>query len=630
MISLEEAFATLLEAAAPLGTERVPVVRAAGRIAAEPVVAPGPVPVAPRVMMDGYACRAVDLAGARAERPVHLRLTGWRWAGGSAGAGSDGPDPGPRAAGPDSQGDAVGAGEAWQVATGALLPPGADVVVPVEGARRQGDGIQVAVPLPPGRHVAPPGEDVVAGQVLVEAGQRIGPRIAGLLAAAGVGWVTVWRRPRVLLVATGDELVPAGRWSPARHPAAVPNSNLLVLAAALEELGLLVEAGGILPDDPAALEAGLRRAAASGADVVLTTGGVSVGPRDRVARTWLRLGARRLLGRIDVKPGGPFFAGRLGRQWLVGLPGSPAACLAVFEVLVRPFLLRLAGRRAIARPVVPARLAAPWPKGGGRARLLWAHLDRQAGTVEPRVPAAGRLVAIGHSNALLYGRPGEPVPAPGSLVGVLDLEAPDDRPWLAWFDARSPTGPAGPRRPPIVAVTGRSGSGKTQAAAGLVALLAARGHRVLAVKHTAHGFQLDRPESDSQRLGEAGAAAVGLVGPGEVALRHLDPGTSPGHPPEDEEAAGPGWTAWVERLADAAACLGPPPDLVLVEGGAGSGWPEIVVGEPKAAPRGEVIDRLPPGFDRRRLAVTAAALEEWLRRAKTGCDGKEGLGWRPS
>lgn len=588
-------------------------------------------------------------------------------------------------------GQEVGAGQAWQVSTGALLPRGADVVVPIEQARRAGEFVEVAAPLPAGRHVAPPGEDVLPGQQLVAEGERITPRRAGLLAAAGVGWVKVRRRLRVVLFATGDELVPAGRWSPPAQPAAVPDSNLLTLAAALEALGFLVEAAGILPDVPAALRAAFQRAAAAGADVVITTGGVSVGPRDRVARAWLDLGCRRVLGRIDFKPGGPFFAGRLEPVWAVGLPGSPPACLAVFEVLVRPFLLRLAGQRAVARPVVRVPLAGSWPRGSDRTRVLWARLDRSAGTVEPLVPARGRLVGVGQANALLFQWAGQPVPQPGDRVEALDLEAAEDRDWPDWFpaardhragstganagasagagaggrghrarpgDAGSPddrdltavsgggdrsqalpaaAGPVTAGLPPVVAVTGRSGSGKTQAAAGLIALLAARGRRVLAVKHTAHGFALDVPGSDSQRLAEAGAAAVALVGPGEAALRLLgleatgpgctvmgsgagagpagagvppSPGTAT---PDGRASSAPGWTRWIARLVAAYRQLaGELPDLVLVEGGAGAGWPEIVTGHPKTEPAGEVITRLPPGFGSAELVAAAEALERWL------------------
>ncbi|QIA27365.1 hypothetical protein DYI95_007310 [Thermaerobacter sp. PB12/4term] len=672
MIPLDQAFAILLNAAVPVPGEQVPVVRAAGRIAAEPVKAPWPVPVAPRVMMDGFACRATDLAGAAPGRPARMRLAGRRWAGVDAGPGpgpaGSGEGAGDEPAGPVA-GQEVGAGQAWQVSTGALLPRGADVVVPIEQACRAGEFVEVATWLPAGRHVAPPGEDVLPGQLLVAEGERITPRLAGLLAAAGVGWVKVRRRPRVLLFATGDELVPAGRWSPPAQPAAVPNSNLLTLAAALESLGFLVEAAGILPDEPAALRAALERAVAAGADVVITTGGVSVGPRDRVARAWLDLGCRRVLGRIDLKPGGPFFAGRLGPVWAVGLPGSPAACLAVFEVLVRPFLLRLAGQRAIARPVVGVQLAGPWPRGSDRTRVLWARLDRAAETVEPLVPARGRLVGVGQANALLYRRAGQPVPEPGNWVEALDLEAPEDRCWPDWFlasrdhrarpasaggrdhrawpgsaggrdrpQALAPAaGPVAPALPPVVAVTGRSGSGKTQAAAGLIALLAARGLRVLAVKHAAHGFALDVPGSDSQRLAEAGAAAVALVGPGEAALRLLGlEGTGPGctvtgpdveagpaggagqpapgtATPGGPAGAAPGWTRWIARLVAAYRQLaGELPDLVLVEGGAGAGWPEIVTGDPKTEPAGEVITRLPPGFGSAELVAAAAALERWL------------------
>ncbi|HEY8414847.1 MAG TPA: molybdopterin-binding protein, partial [Thermaerobacter sp.] len=245
MIDLERAFRTLMGAAVPLPAEAVPAWEAAGRVAAEDIVAHRDVPGFPRVMMDGYACRSADIAAASPGHPSVLRLSG-DLAAGQAPAGGPGP------------------GEAWAVATGAVLPPGADAVVPLERARREGDRVLVRHPVPAGGHVAATDEDIRRGERLVAAGELIGPAAVGALVAAGIATLRVVRRPRVLILATGDELAdpregeegPAGRAAAAqrgRQRGRVYNSNAAALAADLRGLGLDCTAGGIVPDDPAAL-----------------------------------------------------------------------------------------------------------------------------------------------------------------------------------------------------------------------------------------------------------------------------------------------------------------------------------------------------------------------------------------
>ena len=608
MIELPRAFHLLMDAAEPLPAETVAAAEAAGRVAATPVAAPGAVPGFPRVMMDGYACRAGEIATANPDAPVALRVSGCLTAGQPATGG-----PGP--------------GEAWEVATGAVLPAGADVVVPRERARREGERVLIGQSLPPGRHVAAPDEDIHPGEVLVEAGEVIGPAIVGAMVAAGIATVRVVRRPRVLLLSTGDELIPPA----AAHPhgemsgsgpapaAPVPrvyNSNAAALAADLRAMGIETVSGGIVPDDPACLRAAFAEALRSDVDVILTTGGVSVGSRDRVPRTWLELGARRLLGRLDLKPGGPFFAARGGGKWIVCLSGSPASCLATFQVLVRPFLLRLAGRRQTVRPVVDVCLAEPFPKPADRPRLLWARLEGGAPPYRARLltgtGGVGRLTGIARSNGLVWIPAGTPPLPAGACLRALRLDWPEDRAGLddlcrggVQLGAPAPrAGGAGREAgtaqnwPPVVAVVGVSGSGKTRVVAGLVRRLRGRGLQVVAIKHAAHGFTLDRPGTDSHRLAAAGAAAVWLVGPAEVAARFPAVG------------GGAGWQRWVEvAVRSWLRAAGRAPDLVLVEGFTSSDLPKIVVGRAKEEPvPGEVIARLPEDWDEEALDRLAAVL----------------------
>lgn len=422
MIDLRRAFRVLIGAAEPLAVERVPAAEAAGRVAAADITAPADVPGFLRVMMDGYACRAADIATASAESPAALRVSG------EAAAGR------PVAGGPAP-------GEAWRVTTGAELPAGADVVVPLEQTRRQGDRVLVRQALPAGRNVAGAGEDVRRGECIVRKGERIGPATAGVLVAAGLASVPVIRRPRVLLLCTGSEVTDpdtgAAGAPPAPEPPAgrrVHNSNAAILAADLRDLGIAFTYAGVLPDEPERLRVAFRSALASEADVILTTGGVSVGPYDRVPRTWLDLGARRLLGRIDVKPGGPFFAARHRDKWIIGLPGSPAACLATYQVLVRPFLLRLAGHRCIARPVVPAVLSRPFPKPADRDRLLWARLEGAVPPYRAHLPTGdeGRLTWVARCNGLLWIPKGTPALKAGSRLPGLRLDLPEDREEPDW------------------------------------------------------------------------------------------------------------------------------------------------------------------------------------------------------
>ncbi len=587
-MEVEEALRRLLEEAAPLPAEHVSVWEAGGRVAALDVAAPRPVPHFRRAAMDGYVCHDADLRGASSERPVLLRITG---------AAQMGDPPGP---GPDR-------GEAWAIATGGPMPARGDRVLPLEDGRLDGDRLRITRPAAGKANIALPGEEIRPGTVLATAGRPVPAVAAGALAACGIGRLSVYRRPRIALVATGSELVEApGRERIDREDAAdgappagrVINSNSITLTAALRAAGYRADYRGIIPDRPDRLRDAFA-ALADGHDVVLSTGGVSIGRHDAVHRTWLDLGARRVAGRLNLKPGGPFFAGKIGETWAVGLSGTPVACLAAFHLLVLPLLRRLEGRRCCVRPLRRARLTAAVPQPADRLRALWACARTEAAALPELELLTGQpegtVASLLRANALVLLPRGTPALPPGSRVAALMLDGEEDRNELAI--APPVAGPI------IVGVVGASGSGKTTVIEGALRRLCAEGVRAAAVKHAAHGFAVDRPASDSARLAQAGARIVVLAGPSETAIR-IAAGT-----------CGPDLAVLLAE--DIAVRLwGAPPDLLLVEGFSHAGRPVIAVGEQKpATAAGECWAHVPAvsGMPAAELAGEIARVADVLR-----------------
>jgi len=553
---LEEAIERLLLATSPLPVESLSVVEAAGRVAAQDIDAPVPVPHFSRPAMDGYVCHDVDVRDASPDWPVVLRITGAVRMG-------EAPGPGP------------GPGEAWSITTGAPMPERGDRVVPVEGARRTGDQLRVEQ-LPGKTHVADPGETIREGAALIRAGQVVRPEIAGALAACGLRTLRVHRRPRVALVATGDELVDVTEDAVPLPPGRVFNSNGVTLGGLLHAAGCEVEYRGIVRDKPDEMRAAFSTLGEQH-DVVVSTGGVSVGRYDAVHRTWLDLGAQRIVGRVDLKPGGPFFAGRLGDTWALGLSGTPVACLAAFHLLARPFLMRLAGRRHAFRPQREVTLGAAVPRATDQIRALWARVDSAAPGRPPaellRGGAAGDLASLLGANALVLIPPGTPPLPPGSRATALLLDREEDRDRMVI----SPPHPG----PLVIGVIGESGGGKTTVIVDLVRHLAPDGVRIAAIKHAAHGFDLDRAGTDSARMAASGAGLVVLAGPTETVVRIAGPATD----------LAPLVSTAIEM---AERTWGAPPDVVLVEGFRHPCGPVIQVGPQKPGePPGEVLAQVP-------------------------------------
>ncbi len=321
LIPMESARRRLLARLRPIArTEPVPVEAAFDRIAARTIRAPRPVPTFARATWDGYAVRPGDTRGAPARRPVRLRLVGEVFA-------------------EQRFGGTVGPGEAVAIATGGAMPRGAGGVVIFEEVVRGAGTIDVPHPVRPGDRVAPPGDDFPKGARLVEAGHRLDPAAVGALAAAGIPTVPCYARPIVAVVPNGNELVPPGG---AVRPGTIYESNNATLAGVITAFGGEPRLYAPVPDDPAAIERTLR-AALRAADLVLATGGSSVGEHDLLPRVLPRLG-RLLFHGIAVRPGKPTLAAATDRGLLLGLPGHPSSCLANSFWLVGPLLRRLARR----------------------------------------------------------------------------------------------------------------------------------------------------------------------------------------------------------------------------------------------------------------------------------------------
>jgi len=343
---------------APSASERVPLLEAAGRCLAVPALSDVDLPPFEKSMMDGFA-----LAASSAERlPVRLRVLGESRAGQPHGAGD----------GPDSPTSPIPPGACVEIFTGAELPPGCDAVEMVEHVGREGDTIELTRPLRAGQNVSHRGEILRSGGTVYEPRRRLSAADLSVLASIGCDPVAVFTRPRVSVLTTGDELVPPGR-RPGRGQ--IREGNTFYLAAACRALGCELVRSGIVPDRAEELERTFA-SALEDSDVLITTGGVSVGKYDLVGAAFERLGVEPLLHKVAVKPGKPIWFGRRASTLVFGLPGNPVSTLLGFEVFVRGALVRLCGDdpRLEAERIRRGRWCGPDLRGGDRQNNLPARL----------------------------------------------------------------------------------------------------------------------------------------------------------------------------------------------------------------------------------------------------------------
>jgi molybdopterin molybdotransferase len=377
-LHVEKAREAIRACLAPIAqSERVPVRQALGRVLAEDIVPAINVPAHDNSAMDGYAVRSQDLA----HEEVALKEIGTAFAGRKFSG-------------------RVGAGECVRVMTGAVMPEGADTVVIQEVVRKEGDRIVVPPGQKPKQNVRYAGEDLKAGVAVLKAGRALRPAELGMIASLGAGEVSVKRRLRVAFFSTGDELASVGT---SLKEGEVYDSNRYTLHGMLARLGVEFDDLGVVRDDPAALEAAFRKAAAS-ADAIVTTGGVSVGEADFTRSLMAELG-EVLFWKIAMRPGRPMAFGRIGNAFLFGLPGNPVAVMITFYQFVRDALLHLSGRTDdYALPLLKVPASVPLRKVPGRTEYQRGILFRDGGEWKVKTTGqqgSGVLRSMSEANCLI-------------------------------------------------------------------------------------------------------------------------------------------------------------------------------------------------------------------------------------
>ena len=388
LLSVAEARRRLLEHFPPLKRIEIPLLEAANRVLASDVKSSLALPPFPNSSMDGFAVRAADVRGASPGRPVRLDVVVDIPAGQAVDSG-------------------VGKGQAARIMTGAVVPEGADAVVPVENTdfnqRQPGipapEQVQIYQPAAVGENVRPKGQDVSTGELVMRAGSRLRPQDLGFLSMLGVAMVPVYAKPRVAIFSTGDELVDVDQ---PLEPGKIHDANTATLLALVSETGAVPVNLGIVRDREEEVSECLERAARLGVDLILSSAGVSVGAFDFV-RTVVEKQGSLDFWRVNMRPGKPLAFGAYHRIPFIGLPGNPVSAFVGFEVFVRPALLKMSGLESIVRSSLPAALLEP-VESDGRESYLRAIVERQDERLAARLTGhqgSGNLRSLVQANALL-------------------------------------------------------------------------------------------------------------------------------------------------------------------------------------------------------------------------------------
>ncbi len=406
MRTLEEARAEVLAGVSPLPDEPVSIWDALGRVLAEDVVAGGDVPPFVNSAMDGYAVRGGDVA----EPGAVLSVTGEIAAGQAASV-------------------AVGPGQAIKIMTGAPMPDGADTVVKVEDTETVEGKVSIGPAVAYGTSVRPAGGDVARGAKVFDSGTRLTPMHIGVLATIDVAEVMVHRRPRVAFMSTGDELVPPGGGQ--LGPGQIRDSNRPMVSSLLRDAGVDTIDLGIITDDPDALRAALDEA--SSADVIVSTGGVSMGDHD-VTKLVLEGRSEVSFWKVAIQPAKPFAFGRIGDALFFGLPGNPVSVLVSFEQFLRPALMRLQGATRVLRPQVSAVAGEPMVTDPEKTVFVRVIIDGEVDG-RPRVVSSGGqasnvLSAAAIADAFAVVPRGVKTIGAGEGVIIELFKAPETREWV--------------------------------------------------------------------------------------------------------------------------------------------------------------------------------------------------------
>jgi molybdopterin molybdotransferase len=399
MTSADEALQIVLDNVTALGVERAPILDALGRVLAEEIRSPRDIPGFDNSAMDGYAVRAADVARAAAANPARLRVLGTVAAG----------------AMPPAR---VEAGSAMRTMTGAPVAEGADAIVPVEQTRAEGEWVEILSPAEPRAFIRPRGEDLRAGELVMEPGKLLGAADLGMLASLNRSVIEVWRRPRVAIVTTGDELVDVDQ---------IPTGAQIVNSSAYALAGAVREAGGepailkVARDRPEEIRARLAEGFAF--DAVLSTGGVSVGQFDHVKGALDELGMRQLFHGVAQRPGRPLKFGTVGGRPIFGLPGNPVSTLVCFYLYARPALLRMGGRRELGLPRAAVRCAVDIRTAANLTEFVRARLRREVYATPTGNQGSGILSSLSRADALLIGPATATVLKAGTQATVLLLAA---------------------------------------------------------------------------------------------------------------------------------------------------------------------------------------------------------------